>query len=44
MQQFADIAGRTGNAAGIVSAGCDCHGAEWSEIQRQPGAEGAIAE
>jgi len=44
MQQFAEIAERTGNPAGIISVGCDGYGAEWSEIQRQSSAEGAIAE
>jgi hypothetical protein len=44
VQQFAEIAGRTGNAAGIISVGCDCHGAEWSEIQRELDPECAIAE
>ena len=44
MQQFADIAERTGNAAGIVSVGCDGYGAEWSEIQRELDPECAIAE
>jgi hypothetical protein len=39
VQQFAKIAGRTGNACRIVSAGCDGDGAEWSGLKREPDAE-----
>jgi len=45
MQQFAKIAGRTGNASRIVSVGCDGHSAEWGSLAREPFAERvAIAE
>jgi hypothetical protein len=45
MQQFAKIAGRAGNASGIVSVGCYSDGAEWSGLKREPDAERvAIAE
>jgi hypothetical protein len=39
VQQFTEIAGRTGDAAGSVSVGGDGHGAEWSDFQREPGPE-----
>jgi hypothetical protein len=45
VQQFAEIAGRTGNASGIVPVGCYSDGAEWSGLKREPFAERvAIAE
>jgi hypothetical protein len=41
VQQFAKLTRWTGNEAGIVSAGCDCDGAQWSGFKRQLDAERA---